>query len=65
MLELIHEIEADQNLSQDILAKKIEVGKRTVARYLNELSDMEIVERVGAAKGGKYVIKSTQSKKNC
>ncbi len=65
MLKLIHEIETDQNLSQDILAKKIEVGKRTVARYLNELSDMEIVERVGAAKGGKYVIKGTQSKKNC
>lgn len=65
MLELIHAIEADPHMSQDMLAKKTEVGKRTVARYLNELSDMEIIERVGAAKGGKYIIKSMHSKKEC
>ncbi|MDD3140578.1 MAG: helix-turn-helix domain-containing protein [Lachnospiraceae bacterium] len=57
MLELIPAMKTEQNMSQDMLAKKIEVGKRTVARYLNELSDIGIVEHVGAVKGEKYLLK--------
>lgn len=55
--KLINELEQDGGKSQDELAARIAVAKRTVARYLTELSDMGIVEYVGGTKNGKYIMK--------
>lgn len=57
IIQLIIELDQNGGASQDDLAEKIAVGKRTVARYLAELGDMGIVEYLGATKNGTYILK--------
>lgn len=57
VIQLIKELDQNGGASQDELAVKIAVGKRTVARYLAELGDMGIVEYLGATKNGTYILK--------
>lgn len=54
---LLYELNQDGGMSQEELAKRISVGKRTVARYLTELGKINVVERIGTAKSGKYILK--------
>lgn len=50
LIQLIKELDRNGGASQDELAEKIAVGKRTVASYLAELGDMGIVEYLGQQK---------------
>lgn len=57
IIQLIKELDQNGGASQDELAEKIAVGKRTVVRYLAELGELGIVEYRGATKNGKYILK--------
>ena len=47
----------DPKISAKTLSQKMEVATRTIERNIRSLKEEGIVERVGAAKGGKWVVK--------
>ena len=54
---MIEVLAKDGSLSQGNIAERIGVGKRTVARYMNELMELDMVERIGTDTKGYYILK--------
>ena len=50
-------ISENPNISIDELRIALDVTDRTIARYISELKDKDIIERKGPDNGGKWKIK--------
>ena len=54
---ILNLIKEDPLISYDEIAKKLEKSRATVSRKISELKKQGIIERVGADKNGKWIIK--------
>ena len=55
--EILKMISENPNISIDELRIALDVTDRTIARYISELKDKDIIERKGPDNGGKWKIK--------
>ena len=56
--KIIDEMRKNPKISAKSMAEKMDVATRTIERNIQVLKESGAVERVGGARGGKWVIKS-------
>lgn len=60
---ILNEIRKDAGISRQVLAKQLKVNIKTVARDIDILSEMGILNRVGSKRKGKWIITEQEQEK--
>lgn len=60
---ILNEIRKDAGISRQVLAKQLKVNIKTVARDIDILSEMGILNRAGSKRKGKWIITEQEQEK--
>lgn len=58
VIKIINALSQNESITYEELLVEVGIGRSTVSRYLKELKELGIVERIGANKNGWWIIKS-------
>lgn len=56
-IAILNAIIVEPFITREILSEQLKVSDSTIKKYLRQLKDLDLIERVGPDKGGHWIVK--------